>query len=161
MAVDSFLKIDGIKGESTDDKHKNWIEISSFSSGISQPTSATASSAGGATTERCYHQDFSITKEMDIASPDIALFCCNGKHVKEVIVELCRAGEKKLPYMKYTMNNVVISSYSPAGGGGLPNESVTYNYGKIKWEYTQQKSAGGGGGGKATGGWDLEINTKL
>ena len=161
MAVDSFLKIDGIKGESTDDKHKNWIEISSFSSGISQPTSATASSAGGGTTERCYHQDFSITKEMDIASPDIALFCCNGKHVKEVIVELCRAGEKKLPYMKYTMNNVVISSYSPAGGGGLPNESVTFNYGKIKWEYTQQKRAGGGGGGKATGGWDLEKNKKL
>lgn len=161
MAVDSFLKIDGIKGESTDDKHKDWIEISSFSQGVSQPTSGTASSVGGGTTERCYHQDFSISKEMDISSPDIALACCEGKHVKEVLVELCRAGGAKLPYMKYTMNNVVISSYSPAGGGGVPTESVTFNYGKIKWEYTQQKRAGGLAGGKKTTGWDLEKNKKV
>ena len=33
MAVDYFLKIDGIDGESQDDKHKDWIEVLSFSWG--------------------------------------------------------------------------------------------------------------------------------
>ena len=71
MAFDAFLKIDGVPGESTDDKHKDWIEVLSFNFGESQPSSATASSAGGATTERVNFQDFGVVKHIDKSTPKL------------------------------------------------------------------------------------------
>ena len=71
MAVDTFLQIEKIPGESTDEKHENWIEVLSFNHGISQMASASQSSAGAKTVARCDHQDFSIVKELDKASPRI------------------------------------------------------------------------------------------
>jgi type VI secretion system Hcp family effector len=162
MPADNFLQIDGIKGESTDDKHKDWIEILSFSSGVSQMASGSASTSGGATTARADFQDFSIVKELDSASPNLALACADGRHIKEVKVELCRSGGDKLKYMEYKMTNCIISSVSVGGGGGgLPTESVTFNFGKIEWNYIKQKRAGGAGGGNVAAGWDLEANKKV
>jgi type VI secretion system secreted protein Hcp len=162
MAFDAFLKIDGIPGESTDDKHKDWIEILSYSHGITQPSSATASSAGGGTTERVNHADFSLVKHLDKASPKLYELCCTGKHIPTVTVELCRAGGDKLKYMEVKMEQVIISAVSPGGASGsgdsLPSEHVSFNYGKIKWTYTQQKRTDGSGGGNVTGGWDLTAN---
>jgi type VI secretion system secreted protein Hcp len=161
---DSFLKIDGITGESTDDKHKDWIEVLSFSHGISQPTSATASSAGGATSARCDHADFTIAKQLDKASPKIYEHCSSGQHIKSVVVEMCRAGGDKVKYMEYKMGDVIISSVRPGGSAkgadAVPSEEVSFNYGKINWTYTQQKRADGSGGGNVTGGWDLSANKK-
>jgi len=159
MPADMFLKIDGIPGESTDDKHKDWIEVLSYSSGLSQLASASASSGGGASAQRADFQDFSIVKELDKATPKLNLACGKGEHIKEVILELCRAGGDKLKYMEYKMSDVIVSSVSiGGGGGGLPSESVTFNYGKIEWTYTQQKRADGSGGGNVGTGWDLEAN---
>ncbi len=165
MAFDAFLKIDGIPGESTDDKHKDWIEVLSYSTGITQPTSGSASTGGGATAERAHFTDFSIVKALDKASPKIALACADGTHVKEVVVELCRAGGDKVKYMEYKMSNCVISSFRPGGsahgGETLPLEEVGFNYGKIEWTYTQQKRADGSGGGQVAAGWNLEANKKV
>src|ERR1051325_11245471 len=148
---DAFLKIDGIPGESTDDKHKDWIEILDFHFGMEQPSSATDSSAGGGTTERVNVDDFVIVKHLDKASPKLYEFCCNGKHIKDVTFELCRAGGDKLKYMEVKMENVVISKARPGGrakgSDALPSESVSFNYAKVKWAYTQQKRADGSGGG--------------
>jgi type VI secretion system secreted protein Hcp len=160
MAFDTFLKIDGIPGESTDSKHKDWIELLSFSHGLHQPASATASSAGGATAERVNHQDFNITKMLDKASPKIYEGCCTGKHLKDVTIEMCRAGGDKMKYMEIKLENVIISSVSTSGssGGEFPSESISFNYGKIKWNYIQQKRADGSGGGNVPAGWSLEEN---
>ena len=148
MAKDMFLKIEGIPGESTDDAHADWIEILSFNSGVSQSASAAASTGGGASAERADFQDFSIVKELDKATPKLNLFCANGSHIAEVKIELCRAGGEKIKYMEYIMSNVIVSSVSIGGGGGsLPTESVTFNFGKVEWTYTQQKRADGSGGG--------------
>ena len=165
MAFDAFLKIDGIPGESTDDKHKDWIEVLSYGVGIQQPASATASTAGGATAERAHFQDFTITKALDKASPKLALACADGMHMKHVTLELCRAGGDKMKYMEYKLTNCIISSYhdgGPAGGAeDLPIENVSFNYGKIEWIYTQQKRADGSGGGQVVAGWDLQTNKKV
>ncbi|MEW5801051.1 MAG: type VI secretion system tube protein Hcp [bacterium] len=162
MAFDAFVKIDGIPGESTDDKHKDWIEVLSYSFGISQPTSSTVSSAGGASAERANFQDFSIVKMLDKASPKLALACASGTHIKEITIELCRAGGDKVPYMEYKMNEAIISSVQVGGGGGgEPTESLTFNYAKIQWTYTQQKRADGTPGGKVSAGWDLAKNAKV
>ena len=156
---DIYMQIDGVKGESTDTDHKDWIELLSFNHAITQPASATAASAGGGTTARSQHSDFSISKFVDLASPLLYQLCSNGKHVKSVNIEMMRAsGDKRVKYMVVAMTEVVISHVAPSGGSDFPSEAVSFNYGTIKWTYTQQKRADGTPGGNTTGGWDLTQN---
>jgi type VI secretion system secreted protein Hcp len=166
MAFDTFIKIDGIEGESSDDKHAGWIEVTSFNTGLSQITSATASSVGGASAERADFHDFSFTKQLDKASPKLALACADGTHIDSIIVEICRAGTEKVKFMEYKMTNCIISGVSTSGGGkdsssDFPTENVNINYGKIEWAYTVQKRQGGGASGNVAGGWDLQKNCKV
>jgi type VI secretion system secreted protein Hcp len=159
---DTFLKIDGIPGESTDDKHKDWIELLSFDFGMTQPSSATDSSAGGGTTERVDVEDLQIVKHLDKASTKLYELCCSGKHIATATLELCRAGGDKTRYLEVKLEQVVISSARPSGksegSDGFPTERVSLNFGKVKWTYTQQKRADGSGGGNVAGGWDLTAN---
>jgi len=133
--ADCFLKIEGIDGESTDEKHEEWIEVLSYNHGVSQSGGGDRSTGGGATEGRCSHKDFTIVKVLDKASPTLDLFCCKGEHIPTVDVELCRAAGMKEKYMEYKMEDVIISSVSIGGGGGLPTETVTFNYGKLTWNY--------------------------
>jgi type VI secretion system secreted protein Hcp len=161
MAFDVFLKINGIPGESTDDSHKDWIEVLSFSHRLSQPASSTASSSGGATAERVNHSTFDIAHLYDRASPKLAEACCTGQHIKEVIIELCRAGGNKQKYAVITLEQVIVSDISLNGSGGnenFPTESISFSYGKIKWVYIQQKREDGQGSGQVASGWDLTTN---
>ena len=162
MAFDCFLKIDGIDGESTDDKHADWIELLSFSHGVSQPSSGSVSSGGARSAERCDHQDFSVVKTLDKASPKLNLFCCNGKHVASIKMELCRATESKQKYMEYVLSDVIVSSVRPGGssegGEALPLEEVSFNYGKIEWTYTPTDHKTGKPGGAVPAHWDLVTN---
>ena len=159
MAGDCFLKIDGIPGESTDDKHKDWIEIMSYSSGVAQMAAGDRSTGGAGTSGRCSHQDVSIVKALDKASPTINLFCCNGKHIPNVVIEICRATGNKEKYMEYKMEDVIISSVSVGGGGGgLPTESVTFNYGKLTWNYIQTDHKTGEPKGNVEKFWSLIDN---
>lgn len=113
MAFDAFMKIDGIPGESSDDKHKDWIEIASFAHSMKQPASATA----GASAERVNHNTFDIRHLLDKASPKLYEACCTGKHIKEIIIELCRAGGDKMKYLEIKMEQVLVSSINPLGLG--------------------------------------------
>jgi type VI secretion system secreted protein Hcp len=167
MAFDAFIKIDGIEGESTDDKHAAWIEALSFNSGVNQRASATASSVGGGSSERADFHDFSFSKQLDKATPKLALACADGTHISSIIVEICRAGTEKVKFMEIKMTNCIISGASISGGGEksspseFPVENVTINYGKIEWAYTVQKRQGGGPAGNVAGGWDLQKNCKV
>lgn len=160
MSSTIFCKIDGIAGESTDANHKGEMELMSFSHGVSQPRSATVSTAGGGTAGRCNHTDMTITKSLDSASPVLNQTCCTGKHIASVVITLRRAdGDKSVPYMVYKLSEVVISSVSVGGGSdSVPIETVTLNYAKIEWEYTKQDRKGGAGAGKTNGSWDLSKN---
>ena len=161
MATDSYLQIESVKGESTDSKHKDWIEIISFSHLITQPASATANSAGGGSIGRVKHEDFTITKYIDLASPKLYELCSSGKHISKVVIELMRASSgQAIKYMAVEMDQVVISKVSTHGGDGsdLPTETVSFNYGVIKWVYTQQKRTDGSSAGNVSGGWSLVEN---
>ncbi|HUT32664.1 MAG TPA: type VI secretion system tube protein Hcp [Planctomycetota bacterium] len=162
MAFDCFLKIDGVPSECTDDKHKEWIEILSYSHGVSQASSGSPSSGGARSAERCDHQDFSIVKTLDKASPKLNLFCCNGTHVKEIKLELCRATGDKTKYMEYIMKDCIISSVRPGGsaqgGEALPLEEVSFNYGEIKWNYIETDHQTGKPKGSISTLWDLVTN---
>lgn len=173
MAVDAHINIDGIPGEGSDAVYKGWIEVLSFSWGASNPTSATASSAGGGTTERVTINDLTITKHIDKATPKIHEALSKGTHIPTVTLSLNRAGVSKVQYYEVKMEQVIISqavqqAVSMGSRGAtdvktktpdnLPVEQVQFNFGKIKWTYTQQKRADGSGGGNVTGGWDLTAN---
>lgn len=162
MAFDCFLKISTIPGESTDDKHKDWIEILSFSHGVSQPGSGSRSSGGAASAERVNHQDFSIVKTLDKASPKLNLSCCKGEHIPDVKVELCRATGDKTKYMEYKMTDVIVSSVRPGGsaqgGETLPLEEVSFNYGKIEWTYTETDHKTGKPKGDVKAHWVVTEN---
>ena len=161
MAFDAFVKIDGIEGESTDNKHAGWIEVLEYGTKISQKVSATASSAGGAGVERADFAGFTFRKQLDKASPKIAVTCADGTHVDTVIVEFCRAGTDKTKFMEYRLTNCIVSDVSTMGGGEFPSEAVSINYGKIEWRYTQQKRQGGRPAGNVAAGWNLEKNYKV
>jgi len=164
MAFDAFLKIDGIPGESTDSKHADWIEVLSFSHSMEQPASVTASSTGGASAERVNHGTFDIVHHLDKASPKLYDACCTGRHIKEVTLELCRAGGDKVKYMEIKLEQVLVSKIKANGASsedGFPSETVKFSYGKIKWVYTQQKRADGLGGGNVNSGWDLTANKAI
>jgi len=162
MAFDCFLKINGVPGESTDDKHSDWIELLSFSHGVSQPGSGSVSSGGARSAERCDHEDFSVVKAMDKASPKLALFCCNGTHIDQIKMELCRATGDKQKYMEYVLSDVIVASARPGGsaqgGEALPLEEVSFNYGKIEWKYTETDHKTGKPKGDVAANWDLVSN---
>ena len=151
-AYDAFLKIDGIPGESTDSKHKDWIEILSFSHGLSQPSSGSRSSAGGAsqTLSQIEGQagkgSFGIRKAFDKSSPKLFEVCANGRRLNAQ-VELVTRTPDRSTYMIYKLTDVLVSSYriSRSAGATIPMEEVSFNYGRIEWKYGPQ----GGGSGPA------------
>lgn len=91
MAIDVYLSIDGIKGESTDFEHAGWIEVTSAQWGVRQPKSATASTAGGHTAERCEHKSIALTKLADLSSPILMQTCSAGKTIPKAKLEFMRA----------------------------------------------------------------------
>jgi type VI secretion system secreted protein Hcp len=160
MAVDAYLNIDGIKGESADSAHPGWIEITSASWGVTQPRSATASTAGGHTAERCEHKSISLSKLADLSSPILMQTCSAGKTLPKVKLEFMRADSdgKPIRYYEVELDNVVVASIDQVmhGGSGL-HDNFTLRFSRVKWRYTQQKISGGAGGNTA-GGWDLSTN---
>lgn len=160
MPSDSYMQIDGLKGDATDSAHKDWIEIHSFNHTITQPASATAASSGGGTYARAQHGDFEITKEIDLSSPKLYEMCSSGKAIKKIVIDLMRAsGDAPVKYMSIELDEAVISRVTATGNtGAAPMEMVAFNYGVIKWTYTAQKRADGSKGGNVTGGWSLVEN---
>ena len=160
MAIDVYLQIEGIKGESTDDRHRDWIECKSVSCELRQPRSATASTGGGHTAERCVHGEIVVAKLADLASPILLQNCSTGRTLPKARIEFMRAdglGER-VKYFEIELENVLIGGVSPSiREGEILSEYVALKYSRIKWKYTQQKVAGGSAGNVA-GGWDLSAN---
>lgn len=145
MGYDFYLKLDGIDGECTDSKHQKWIEVVSYSGGVEQLGSI-HSAGGQSTTGRANFHDLSVVKYLDAATPKLRKYCAQGEHIKTGELQLCQATKDKHPYMKYLLEDVVISSVRASGSGGgeagLPTEEVSMRYAKISWEYTPMNEKG-------------------
>lgn len=157
MAVDMFLKIDGIDGESVDHKHKGEIELLSFSWGISNQTSNTG---GGGGVGKPVVQDFTIVKQMSSSSPHLMEKCCTGEHIPSVSLTLATK-ETKQEYLKIKLEDVLISSYQTGGGatgGAVPMDQVSFTFRSVdvqaansKGQFSQVSCDFARGGGEVIG----------
>ena len=159
MAMDMFMKIGALKGESRDTVHKGEIDVLAWSWGLSNSGSAQVGSGAGA--GKVNVQDLSFTKYLDKSSPDMMLATCNGKHFDKAVLTVRKAGEQPLEYLLITMEEVLITSVSTGGSGGEDRltENVTLNFAKVKVAYKEQTPTGGVGD-KPEMGWDIAANVK-
>lgn len=139
---DMFLKLEGIEGESQDEKKPNHIEIQSFSFGGSNNGSFSTATGGG--TSKTNLQDVHFTKQIDKSSPNLFGILTNGKHIDKATITVRKAGGDPKDYLTITLTPCMVSSYNISGhdGGGMPQESFSLNYDKIEFEYKTQDDKG-------------------
>jgi type VI secretion system secreted protein Hcp len=157
MAVDMFLKIDSLEGESEDSTHKGEIEVISWNWAASQ--TGTGGAGGGLGAGKVEIQDIEIRKLTDRASPVLYQLCCSGKHITSATLTVRKAGGEALEYFILKLEDIIISSYKV---GGEPKddqiaETIRINFTRAGIKYTPQVG-GGGGGATVSGGWDLKAN---
>jgi type VI secretion system secreted protein Hcp len=159
-AVDYFLKLQGVDGESTDSKHKAEIDIESWSWGATQSGAHGFGGGGGA--GKVQMQDFHFTMRVNKASPKLMLACATGEHIKEAILTCRKAGKEQQEYLKIKFSDLLVSSYQTGGSAGdvIPMDQISLNFSKIELEYKEQKPDGTLGGATKAG-YDLKLNKQL
>ncbi len=161
MAVEIFLKLDGIDGESEKEGAKDYIEIFSFSNGASNPSSVAFGTGSGA--GKVDISSLTLQKQLDKATPKLFEMCCTGKHIAKgnMIVREATGDATTQVYYQYDMTEVFVDSISWGGaaGGGKPSESLSLSSKSLTITYWPQDSTGKLGS-KIPFGWDVSKNTK-
>jgi len=158
MAIDYFLKIEGIPGESLDSKHKGEIDVEAWSWGESRPPGPGAPGSGGGA-GKVQMQDFNFTARVSKASPALMLACASGKHFKGAVLTARKAGKPQAEFLTFSLSDILVSSYQTGGAEGevLPMDSVALGFSKIQVEYKQQ-NPDGTIGPSVKAGWDVVQN---
>ena len=160
MAVDMFLKLTGVDGESKDKVYGMQIDILAWSWGCSN--SGSGHVGGGSGAGKVNVQDISITKWVDSSSPSLVLACCNGDHYDEGNLIIRKAGGSPVDYLMSKLTEVFLTSVSTGGSGGEDRltENVSLNFSKFNLFYTPQ-DAKGAAGTPMPAGWDIAANQKV
>jgi len=147
MAADIFAKIGDIKGESLDSKHKDEVEILSWSWGVSQ--SGSIAHGGGGGEGKASFSDFNFTHHVDKASPVLMKACATGQHIKEATITVRKAGKGQQEFLIIKMSDVLITSVNPGGSADAPAfaEGVAMQFAKVHLEYKPRKADGSLDGG--------------
>jgi type VI secretion system secreted protein Hcp len=147
-----------MKGESSLHGFERKMELLSFSHGVAMQITGDFSDSER-TSRKPNHQDMTVTKYLDAASPVLNQTCCEGKSFPQVDIVVGRNDDGKvIEMMRYTLKNVLISSISVGGGGGdKPVETMTLNYNDIAWKFTSQHSEVGQNE-VVNGSWNLATN---
>lgn len=145
MAVDIFLKLEGIKGEAQDDKYKGEIDVLAWSWGASQ--SGTTHMGGGSGAGKVAVQDISITKYIDKSSASLFKHCCSGKHISKGKLIVRKAGDKPLEYLTVEIEDIIVSHVSMGGSGSEDRltENITLNFAQFHVKYAEQAKDGSKG----------------
>jgi type VI secretion system secreted protein Hcp len=143
MATETFIKIGAIKGESTDDKHKDEIEVLTWSWGVST-TLIHSGSGSGASAGRASFADLSFTHPLDRASPALIKACALGEHIPDATLAARKSGEGQRDYLIIKMTNVIVTSVSPSDNGpaGAAVEAVSLQFSKVEYSYSGQRPDG-------------------
>jgi type VI secretion system secreted protein Hcp len=141
--VDYFHKLDGIPGEATADKHKDEIQLESFSWG--ETNAGTSGHGPGSGAGKVVMQDFHFVMKVNKASPKLFLHCATGEHIKEATLTCRKAGKEQQEFLKYKFNDILISSYQTGGSGHsdvVPTDQISFNFVKLEVLYKPQKADG-------------------
>jgi type VI secretion system secreted protein Hcp len=160
--VDYFLKIVGIDGESSDAKHKNEIEVQSFSWG-EQNHVAALGGGGGAGAGKVVPADFQYTSRFSRASPKLLVACATGEHIKEATLTGRKSGKTQFEFLSITFADVLVSGYDTSGVSGeegAPADQVSLKFASLRMTYKMQK-ADGSVGQTIVGGFDFKANKKI
>jgi type VI secretion system secreted protein Hcp len=158
MAVDYFLKLDGTDGESADDKHKNEIQIQSWSWGGNNVSSVAGTGGSGA--GKVDLSDFSIMTYFDKATPKFFKAMCLGTHIKTGTMTAVKAGAEGKPYLKVDFAELFVTSLQISASSEIPTVSVSFSYNTIKIDYSTQNEQGNVTSTGAQG-WDVKGNKVL
>jgi type VI secretion system secreted protein Hcp len=161
MAIDYFLRIEGIPGESLDAKHKGWIDVESWSWGEANPVPP-GGGGSGAAAGKVQMQDFNVTARVSKASPNLMLACASGKHFKSAVLTARKAGKSQQEFLTFSLSDVLVSAYQIGGAVGevVPGDSVSLNFAKIQVEYKEQ-NPDGSLGASIKAGWDVKQNKQF
>ena len=141
MAAGIFAKLGDIKGESLDSKHKDEVEVLSWSWGVSNAGTIGRGSGGGA--GKASFNDFNFTHFIDKASPLLLKACATGQHLKEAVITVRKAGKGSQEYLIIKMSDVIITSVNPSGAADAATaEHVALQFAKVDLEYKPQKADG-------------------
>jgi type VI secretion system secreted protein Hcp len=160
-SVDYFLKIDGVEGESTDSKHKEEIELESWSWGESNV--GDAAHRGGMGAGKVSMQDFHFVMKVNKATPKLMQACATGQHLKKAVLTVRKAGGDQQEFLKITLSDLIVSSYQTGGSRGdgiIPVDQISVNFAKVEFEYKEQK-ADGSVGGALKAGYSVKENKKV
>ncbi|CAI0797482.1 type VI secretion system tube protein Hcp [Serratia ficaria] len=160
MAIDMFLKVEGISGESKDSNHKSWIDVLSFSWGASQPGNMGVGGGGG--TGKVRYEDLQVFAFIDKSTPAILKYCSSGKHIAKVDLSICKAGGGQVEYAHIQLEDVLVTSaqFTGVDNGGEVNVVYTFQASKVKLQYWEQASQGNKGA-ESTAGWDIKQNKEV
>lgn len=143
MAIEYFLKLDGITGESASSKHTGEIELHSWSWGASNPTSI---SGTGLSAGKVSFSDISISKPVDKASAKLLELCCTGKHITKGTLTCCKSTGDKNPadYLTLKLSEIHIASFQTGGSAGedIGAESISLAFGAFEYDYKVQGKDG-------------------
>lgn len=159
--VDYYLKIDGIDGESKDDKLKDHIEVSSWSWG--ETNASSGHTGGGHGSGKVVAQDFHFTMLVNKASPKLILACAEGHHIPNAKLIARKAGKGQQDFLTYKFTDVFVSSFQTGGasqGDTVPTEQISLGYVKMEIEYKEQNKDGTLAGPVKCG-YDYSAHKKL
>jgi len=142
-AVDYFLKIEGIPGESKDKTYKDTIHLESWSFGQSQ--GGTFGTGGGGGAGKVVMGDFHFAQKVCKASPLLFKACAKGDHIASAQLICRKAGGEQIDFLNFTFTDLLVSSYQVGGHGGsdvIPTEQVALNFTKIEIAYKEQDQKG-------------------
>jgi len=160
--TDMFLWVDGIPGESTADKHQDWIDTVAFHWGVSRPGQSFPVQ-GQPAALAAEHADLTIVKPLDKSSPKLFLACCSGQPIEHVKFHIFKVGASPSAIIQFNMTHVVITSVKPVGAsiGATPYlmEEITFNYAGIEVLYPETDPKTGAHIRDITASWDRKTNT--
>jgi type VI secretion system secreted protein Hcp len=157
---DYFLQIDGIPGESLNDRHRDWIEPLTFSWGVSSSVNPLVTQSGPPAA-KSNPVDFTFVAITSRASPRLFLACARGTRINNVLLEVAKPGVQPLVFLKLHLQDVRVASFNQApGDDGAPLDVVRLRYVKITNTYVPQRSDGSLGT-PVVAGFDYAANVAI
>lgn len=144
MAIDMFMKVEGVSGESKDANHKDWTNVDSFEWGAIQPGSMTS---GGGGAGKVNFNDLTVIAAIDKSTPTILKNCATGQHLSKVEVSVCKAGGEQIEYSRTTLEDVLVTAVKFIGAQENDVLKIQYSFqaAKVKNQYWEQTDKGSKG----------------